>query len=323
MSSGLVVGIDLGATNVRVALGSLGRGILKRVEEKTVRDKRAEKLIEQLIKLIEAVAGDGLNEVKAIGIGSIGPLDSKRGIILKPANAPFRDIHIVEALSERFKIPAYLLNDCNAAVLGEKFFGAGKKVENLFYVTLSSGIGGGAIVDGNLLFGKDGNAVEIGHLVVDLEGRLRCGCGARGHWEAYCSGRNIPNFARYLVNEDPERFRGSEIEKLVKEGGLTSEVLFDLAKRGDEHALLIVEEIGKLNAIGFANINTCYDPEIITIGGSVALYNQDLIIPPIIENIGKYTINNVPEIKITPLGGDAVLYGAIALAENPPPQLRG
>ncbi len=322
MRSGLVVGIDSGATNVRVALGSLGRGILKKVEEKTVRDERAEKLIEQFIKLIEAVAGDRLSEIQAIGVGSIGPLDSRRGMILNPSNAPFRDVPVVEALSERFKLPTYLLNDCNAAVLGEKLFGAGKGVDNLFYVTLSSGIGGGAIVDGNLLLGKDGNAVEVGHTVVDFEGKLECACGSRGHWEAYCSGRNIPNFARYLVEEFPEKFRGSGLEKLVKTGGLTSELLFDMAKRGDERALRVVNEIGRLNAVGFANINTCYDPELITVGGSVALYNEQLILKPIIENIKQYTVNRVPEIKITPLGGEAVLYGAIALAADPPSQLK-
>ena len=322
MSSRLVVGIDLGATNVRAALGSLQHGILRKIEEKTVKDEQPEKLIEQFTRLIKNVAGDKLSEVQAIGVGSIGPLDVRKGVILNPSNAPFRNVPVVEMLSEEFKLPVYILNDCNAAVLGEKVFGAGKRFDNVFYVTLSSGIGGGAMVDGVLLLGKDGNAVEVGHTVVDLEGKLECGCGARGHWEAYCSGRNIPKFARYLVDTYPEEFRGSKLEHLVEEDALSSEILFKLAKEGDEHALKIVNEIGKINAIGFANINNCYDPELITVGGSVALYNEDLIIKPIIENIKRYTVNRIPEIKITPLGGDVVLYGAIALAANPPPQLR-
>ena len=317
-----MIGIDVGATNLRVALGSLDRGILKKVGERTVRTEDPRKVIEQVIRLIETVAGDKLKEIKAIGIGSIGPLDLRKGMILHSPNVPFRDVPIVGALTDRFKVPVYLLNDCNTAVLGEKVFGAGKKFDNLFYVTISSGIGGGAIVDGNILLGKDGNAVEIGHIVVDFEGRLKCGCGARGHWEAYCSGANLPNFVKYLVEEYPDKFRGSELEKLVKTNSLTSEKLFEMAKQGDKHALTVVDELGKINTIGFSNINTCYDPELITVGGSIALFNQQLVMNPIIKNIKNYTINRVPEIRITPLGGDIVLYGAIALAASPPPQLK-
>ena len=225
---------------MRRTLGRLSEAcsteILRKIEEKTVKDEQPEKLIEQFTRLIKNVAGDKLSEVQAIGVGSIGPLDVRKGVILNPSNAPFRNVPVVEMLSEEFKLPAYILNDCNAAVLGEKVFGAGKNFDNIFYVTLSSGIGGGAIVDGVLLLGKDGNAVEVGHTVVDLEGKLECGCGARGHWEAYCSGRNIPKFARYLVDAFPEEFRGSRLERLVKEGSLTSELLFKLAIEGDARA---------------------------------------------------------------------------------------
>jgi len=319
MSPDLVIGIDIGATNIRAALGSLDRGIIKKIAEHTVRTGDPEKVIEQIVRLIKTVAGDQLAEIKAIGVGSIGPLDLKKGMILHTPNAPFKNVPVVEGLTERFRVPVYLLNDCNAAVLGEKVFGAGKNIDNLFYITMSSGIGGGAIVDGRLLFGKDGNAVEIGHIVVDFEGRVECGCGARGHWEAYCSGANLPKFVRYLVREYPDKFRGSELEKLVETGSLTSEKLFERAKQGDRHALMIVDELGKINTVGFANINTCYDPELITVGGSIALFNQQLVLDPIIKNIKDYTINRVPKIMITPLGEDIVLYGAIALAATRPP----
>ena len=322
MSTALVVGVDVGATHVRAALGSLESGIIRRVRRMTFRERSGEAVIRQLADLVREVAGREVEEVRAIGVGSIGPVDIRRGVILNPPNALFRNVPVVEALSESFGVPVYLVNDCAAAVLGEKRFGAGKGCENLVYVTLSSGIGGGAIIDGSLLLGKDGNAVEIGHIVVDLDGRLECPCGARGHWEAYCSGRNIPRFASYLVDAYPEEFRGSRLERLVRNGSLSSELLFELAKEGDGHALKIVNEIGRVNAIGFASVNACYDPELITVGGSVALRNENLIIKPILENIKRYTVNRVPEIRITPLGEDVVLYGAIALAADPPPQLR-
>jgi glucokinase len=94
------------------------------------------------------------------------------------------------------------LNDCAAAVLGERHFGAGKGLENLAYVTLSTGLGGGAIVDGHLLIGKDGNAVEVGHITIDPGSSLICGCGSPGHWEAYSSGSNIPNFVKHSLRDD-------------------------------------------------------------------------------------------------------------------------
>jgi glucokinase len=319
--SGLVVGVDLGATNIRAALGSVESGILRRVEERTVQSESPDDVIQQFIRLIRMVSAGDLDKVRAIGIGSIGPLDCWRGVILNPPNVPFKNVHIVEALRDLFRVPVYLLNDCTTAALGEWIFGAGKGLKSLAYITLSSGVGGGAIVDGVLLIGKDGNAAEIGHMVIDFEGRLTCNCGGRGHWEAYCSGAGIPRLANYLVESRLGDFRGTLVEDLMRRGELTPKPLFELVRRGDKGALEIVEEVGRLNAIGFANVNTLYDPELITVGGSITLNNPELVLKPIIANIGKYTVNRVPEIIVTPLGGDVVLYGSIALASNPPPIL--
>jgi len=312
------IGVDLGATNIRVALADSTYKIHKKIKENTLRDTDGEKLIRQICSLIRRVGGRRLEKIQSIGVGSIGPLDYRRGVLLNPVNLPVGEVPLRESLKEEFKIPVYILNDCTTAVLGEKIFGVGKDSSNLFYVTLSSGIGGGAIVDGNLLIGKDGNAVEVGHIVVDIDGRMMCGCGGRGHWEAYCSGRNIPSFVKYLVETNPSRFLGGRIRELIKGDNLTTENIFYLARAGDEYALKIVREIGRINAIGFANINTVYDPEKISVGGAIALHNPKLILDPILGQIKAYTINRVPEISITPLGDDIVLYGAIVLAKNPP-----
>jgi predicted NBD/HSP70 family sugar kinase len=136
--------------------------------------------------------------VAGIGLASIGPLDLKRGGMAKPANLPYEFVALVGPLEEALGIKVHLMNDANAAALGEWTFGAGRTHDNLAYVTISTGIGGGAIVDRHLLIGKDGNAAEIGHVVVDPTGRLTCGCGRKGHWEAYCSGRNLPRLAMML-----------------------------------------------------------------------------------------------------------------------------
>ncbi len=141
-------------------------------------------------------------------------------------------------------------------------------------------------MDNVLLIGKDGNAAEIGHMMIDFEGRLACNCGGRGHWEAYCSGAGIPKLAKYLVESRPANFHGTLTEDFVKRDELSPKTLFELA-RGDKGTLELVDEVGRLNAIGFANVNTLYDPELITVGGSIALNSPELVLKPIIANIGK------------------------------------
>ncbi|MEM2929838.1 MAG: ROK family protein [Thermoproteota archaeon] len=313
-----MLGVDLGATNVRVALADTdGRIVLRKAERTTGRTGLD--VVRQIVEMgTSALNSAGLTEksLKAVGIGSIGPLDLKNGLVVNPPNLRVGIIPIVEGVEKHFNVPVRLLNDCVAAVLGEKRFGAGRSLKNIVYVTISTGIGGGAIVDGHLLLGKDGNAHEIGHMVVDKNGLLECGCGKRGHWEAYCSGSGIINYARLLLKEWGIGFSESSLQKYFQNdfSKATSKMLFKAAKDGDELALRILEEAGLLNAIGFANIIDMYDPELITIGGSVALFNSELVLNPIGKHVSKYAMNRLPEIRITPLGEDAVLYGALAAA---------
>jgi glucokinase len=303
--------VDIGATNIRVAVGD-EKGIRSKRSEVTDRLNGPEGVPRQIAMMIRSIVAEPL----AIGVGSIGPLDTQKGSIGATPNFTFKHIPIVAPLEAEFRIPVQIMNDCNAAVIGEHLYGAGRGIDNLFYVTMSTGLGGGAIVDGNPLNGKDGNAPEIGHLTLDPDSELTCGCGCRGHWEAYCSGANIPNYARILLRKRNlkegilRRMVGGDLEKL------TSEMIFDAAVRGDVDAAFVVEEIGKVNSIGFANIVNAFDPELITIGGSVALNNPDLIIEPIKRDIGKHLINRRPEIKITSLGSDVVLYGGLAIAQR-------
>jgi len=306
----LYAAVDLGATNIRVAVGDEA-GIRKKIVRRTDTSSGAEGITTQITNMIRTLH---VEKIAAIGVGSIGPLNLDTGCVVDTPNLPFKKISIVNPLSEAFHVPVILMNDCSAAVLGEQAFGAGRGLRNIVYVTLSTGLGGGAIVDGHLLVGKDGNAVEIGHLTIDPASDLVCGCGCKGHWEAYCSGSNIPNYARLLMEgKEAEgsllfRLAGGDLE------GITTEVLFAAASEGDPLALWIVDKIGEINAIGFADIVNAYDPELITVGGSIALKNPAPILKPIKENIDRHLINRKPKIRVTPLGEDAVLYGALALS---------
>ncbi len=313
--------IDLGATNLRVALGLSDGHILGKRVELTDVITGPEAISLQIIRMIKSLQlelGLTLEDFVGIGIGSIGPLDLKRGGVDKPANIPHYDfIPLVKPLSQEFKVPVELLNDCVAAAVGEKSFGDSKSEENLVYITIGTGIGGGAYVNGQLLLGKDGNAHEIGHLVIDFEGKLICGCGKRGHWEAYCSGRNLPNYAKLILEE--KRWRDFEKSLLYRyvEGDLkkmTAKNIYDGAKAGDEFCLEIVKSAGRLNAIGFANVINVYDPSLIIVGGAVTLRNEELVLSPIQRYVSEYSINKLPIIKVTRLGEGVTLYGALAAA---------
>lgn len=261
-----------------------------------------------------------IKDIEGIGIGSIGPLDPERGAIISSPNMPFKSISLIEPIKRKYNVPTFLLNDCTTAAIGEKEYGAGKEVDNLVYVTLSTGIGGGAYVDDHLLLGKDRNAVEIGHFTVESVGRLQCGCGKWGHWEAYCSGENIPKFVKMLLEEKKEEKNESLLMKLAEgnKNGITTKMLYKAANTGDKLSLEMVQNIGRINAIGFGNVINAYDPSIITVGGTITLKNPDLILKPIKRHVEDYTINRMPNIRITPLRDNAVLYGALALVFNCP-----
>ena len=305
--------VDLGATRVRVAHGDES-GLRGRLVEATDIKRGPQGITKQIIRMIRALGV----EPSAIGIGSIGPLNLQKGSIINTPNIPFKNIPLAKPLADFFKVPVRMLNDCCAAVLGEQTYGAGRGLKNIVYVTFSTGLGGGAIVDDHLLLGKDGNAHEIGHLTIDPDSELVCGCGCRGHWEAYCSGANIPNYAKVLIGRKILEGGSKTGENLTVSTWKTAEDVFSDARRGDKFALLVVDKIGEINSIGFADIVNVYDPDLITVGGSVALNNPDMILEPIKRGIGEHVINRIPEIKITTLGEDAVLYGSLALAVNGP-----
>jgi glucokinase len=310
MENEVYVAVDLGATNLRVGIGK--EKILEKISKPT--PKTPNKIIQQLKEMIENLVRKHKAKLNGIGIASIGPMDIKRGIIFPP-NLPFKKLNLVKPLKEFFKVKVVLIGDCTAAVLAEQKFGAGKGIKNLVYVTLSTGIGGGAIVDNHLLFGKDGSATHIGHLVIDYEKRLKCGCGKYGHWEAYCSGANIPNFVRFLSKKiDMKKSLLFKVSKGLKK--LNSKMVFDCAKSGDKISKRIVDEIGRLNAIGIANVINAYDPELITIGGSITLNNKQLVLKPIKKYVKNYVVNRIPKIKITPLGEDIGLLGALIVAKS-------
>lgn len=313
------VGVDLGGTWLRVVLSDEKGNFVDRIREK-VDKSNAEAISEQVVRIIRFLCnrkGIRITILKGVGIAAAGPLIQDEGVLTKPPNIPFDLVPLTKPVAEGLGLPACLINDCAGAALGESTFGAAKGFDNFVFVTIGTGIGCGAIVNGTLLLGKDGNGHEVGHFVIDSEGKLTCGCGKLGHWEGYCSGRNIPNFVRMRIKQIPQEIvNGSLLLKRVGSdlSKLTAADLFDAAKHRDRLSLKLVNDLGILNAMGFANVISAYDPSLMTVGGSVTLKNKRMILSPIRKYVECYTVNRVPRIKVTPLGYDVGLYGAVATA---------
>lgn len=322
-----VIGIDIGGTWIRIALAMKTGVIVQKHVLATPREGDRYTIANLLFDVISAGFKAYIGKVTAIGIGTAGPLDLANGLVIGAPNIPIRTFELGKPLLELFKKPIIVANDCVAAVWGEKHFGLGRNKNNVVYITLSTGIGGGVVIDGSLLLGKMGNAHEIGHMVIDVNGKMVCGCGGRGHWEAYAGGANIPKLAVKLIEElhISEEEKRSRIYESYLNRSLTSEQIYKEAEKGDMLALKIVNEINRYNIAGFENVINVYDPELITVGGSIALKNKrELVLEPIRKgiDISRGVVTVKPLIELTPLGEDIVLIGAIALAVNTPANLR-
>ncbi len=304
-----VVAVDIGATTTRVALFGPGGEILGRVTSPTLGSGDSpETITRHLAGLIRRVlsGSGGAVPAAAIGVSACGPIDHRRGSVVRPPNLPFREIPLAGPLGEEFGLPVRLANDCHAGVLGEVIYGGGVGCENLVYITLSTGIGGGVICNGRLVLGRDGNAAEIGHFHVDTTYNLPCGCGGTGHWEAYASGRFIPSFfARWCDREN--RIQG-ETDTSSAEG------IFAAARNGDPAALGFMNALGEINGRGVSNVIVAYDPSRIILDGSVALQNEDLILPSLLPFVDRFL--PLPEIRLTTLKGLAPLFGASVIARG-------
>ena len=318
MTDELAIGVDLGGTNIRIAISDSAGNFLDSREKKTETSNIysiSKEIINEVRSLCEK-EDVKVENLRGVGIASTGPMDIDRGVLIKPTNIPFEKVPLVQPIEDELDIPTYLLNDCTAGVLGERVFGKGREegIRDIVYVNIGTGIGGGAIIDEHLLLGKDGNAAEIGHMTVDVGGQIECGCGGKGHWEAYCSGKNIPNFVRSEL-EDMDEKEVEESLLLERAGNLeniTTKLFYEAVKEEDDLALQLVSRINKLNCVGFGNLVDVYDPSLITVGGSVALKNEDQVIKPVNEEINKHIRNEKPEIVATPLKDKIGIYGALA-----------
>lgn len=309
MEKKYVVGVDLGGTKICTALVDLDGNIVKEVTVKTEAQKGEAVVLDKILNTIDDVLiGTDINEVKAIGVGSPGPLDVENGLIVYTPNLPFKNFNIVKPIKEKYKIDTYLDNDANVATLSEYMFGAGKGSKNMVYVTVSTGIGGGAILNGSLFRGSTSNALEIGHITV-MKGGPRCGCGNTGCAEALASGTAIMKRAKEALE--------SKVETALKNyEEVTAKEVFLEAEKGDRVSQDILNDALSYLGITISNIANSFDPDKIIIGGGVSEAGRIVFdkIDYEMERRCLKTIYNNCKIEKAVLGSKAGVLGAAALA---------
>ncbi len=309
----LIVAVDLGGTSIRAALCNTRGTILRQVSKPTLAGEGAERVFARIVESIRLVADDW-TRVRGIGLGAPGPLDPKRGILLEAPNVPgMKDFPIKARLEAEFRVPAYAGNDANIAALGEHHYGAGRGVAYMVYMTISTGIGGGIIVDNKLLLGWRGFAGEVGHQTLEADGP-RCNCGNMGCLEALAAGPAIAREARRAIASGRE----SKIAAMVN-GNLeqvTGAVVTQAAAEGDDVAIEVIGRAGRYIGIGIANLLHILDTELFVLGGGVANHAWLWLYPAIQSYMDEYAMPSLRRgVRIVPaeLGDDVGLIGAVAL----------
>ncbi|MCZ6530436.1 MAG: ROK family protein [Chloroflexi bacterium] len=304
-----VIGVDLGGTLIRAVRTDLGGEKVARSQLPTEAKSGGEAVMERVNTIIEEILREvELDEVLGIGIGAPGPIDAD-GRIYNPPNLPdWGDFSLTERIFDRFKRPAFAGNDANLAALGEHRFGAGQGVDDMVYMTISTGIGGGIISGGSLLLGARGYAAEVGHQTLVAGGPI-CGCGQPGHLEALASGPSIARNAK----ERLEAGTSSIISDYGEE--ITSKSIAEAARAGDKLAQELFAQAGFYIGLGLVNLIHILEPKRVLIGGGVSLAG-DLLFEPIRETVDQQVMSPIyREVEILPaaLGADVGLMGAVAL----------
>ena len=291
----LIVGIDIGGTKVAGGLVTPHGRLVKSLIVPTRASEGFKTSFTQIVGLIESLIQEAGGKEKIIGIGMCapGPINPKLGSVINPPNLPgWRNIQLARRVEKKFGLPAKVENDANAAGLAEVLFGAATGYRDIFYVTVSTGIGTGIIINKEIYHGKNGVAGEGGHVSIDYRSPYRCGCGTLGCIEALAAGPAMARRSR--VRLEQEHTAPSLLRELTQGhlSRITPKMIEEAARNGDPIAKEILEETGFYLGVWLAGMITLFDPEAIVIGGGVAKIGKPLF-DKIRETIPHYTINRL------------------------------
>jgi len=307
----LTIGVDVGGTKIAAGVVDESGQIIDEARTKTPAQDPSE-IVDAIVELVHEVTAR--HEISAVGVGAAGFVSSDRAVVLFAPNLAWRDVPLRDQLESGLDLPVVIENDVNAAAWGEFRFGAAVDAHDLLMVAVGTGVGGGLVVEGELVRGRFGIAAEIGHLRV-VRGGLPCGCGQHGCWEQYASGRALVRMARERAVE------GDAV--LTAAGGdradINGQSITQLAQRGDELSVALIAELGQWLGEGIASLAAVLDPGLVVIGGGVAEAG-DLLMTPLRNAFTEClpATDNRPhlEIRTATLGNEAAIIGAAELARE-------
>lgn len=284
----ILVGIDIGGTKISVTLGDEKGTIFfsKKMATQSFEDGNdALSGIMDIIKKMLQSASYQIDDITAIGISSPGPVDTKKGMMLTPPNLPlWHHTQLVDPFKQVFQKPTFMNNDANAAALAEHHFGHLKGTQDLIYLTASTGMGGGIIVNHQLLQGITDTAGEVGHMVLDINGPP-CPCSMRGCFEVYCGGGNV---AKRVQQEIKEKRIETEIISLAGEHPIDMAVIVEAVKKEDSYALSIWDGFIERLAQGISILLMAFNPQAIVLG-TIAIHAGELLLKPLQEKLKEFT----------------------------------
>jgi glucokinase len=275
MSAGCVIGVDLGGTKLLAGVVDPDLNVHHRVFRHAREGKGTEQLLDALVEAVEEVRTAAGRELTAVGFGVPSLVDARTGIATTTVHLPLRDVPLRDVMAERLGVPVAVDNDANAAMFAEHRRGAARGARTAALLTLGTGIGGGIVVNGELLRGAHGGAGEWGHMVVDVDGPL-CTCGNRGCLEMLVSGTALGRDARRAAQELPDSGFGQAL-RAGRE--ITGMLATELAHDGDPVALDVVTTVGRHLGVGLSNVINILNPEVIVVGGGVIAAGELLLEP--------------------------------------------
>jgi glucokinase len=313
----LILGVDLGGTKILTAVTDSQGKMLSRDHSVTPAREGPKAVLESILESTHRAlerADVALSSLACAGVGAPGLVDPRQGMVFTSPHLPgWRDVRLRDMVEEGLGKRTFLINDANAAALGELQFGAARGARNFIYVTLSTGIGGGIVIDGELYSGTIGAAGEVGHMTIDDRGPL-CNCGNRGCWETLASGTALAREARQRMEQGVStsilEYARGDVAKV------TAQAVHDAARGGDSLARELIAWTGYYVGVGLANLINIFNPELIVIGGGLSNIG-DILLEPAFKVAGerayKETFRAV-RFASAALGRDSGVLGAAVFA---------
>lgn len=305
-----VVGVDVGGTKILAGIAREGK-LVAREYMPTLAEAGMKETTGRILAALDKVCRRrGVDKPAAIGIAIAGLIDMERGVVVTSPHLPgWKQVPLAEKVERATGVRTLLINDANAAAVGEHIYGAGRGVDNLIYITVSTGIGGGIILGGELYFGFCGTAGEIGHMVIEAHGPP-CDCGSRGCLETLASGSALAREAMERISQREP----TSIMELSKGQPITAQTIYRAARLGDRLAQELIEQAATYLGVGLANLVNIFNPQLIIVGGGLSRMGRRLLAPAVREMKARAFALPARKVRVVRarLGADAGVLGAIA-----------